>query len=133
MTLDERETGKKMPESNVHENMEAGDRRSETVIAKKETPDLHNVVPVNPEPLDNDIDIAEHEMENVVKARENSEENRPKKSILENQLTRSVADDGRRDTAFFQKCLGCYKAKDWSGTIEKLNHLIKTYQINLVK
>ena len=123
--IHERETGKKMPESNVHENMEAGDRRSETVITKKETPDMHNVVPVNPEPLD--IDIAEHEMENVVKARENSEENRPTKSIPENELTRSVADDGCRDTAFFQKCLGCYKAKEWSGTIEKLNHLIKTY------
>jgi TolA-binding protein len=123
--IQERETGKKMPESNVNENREPADRRSETVITKKETPDMHNGVPVNPKPLD--IDIAEHEMEPVVKARENPEKNRPKKSIPENELTRSVADDGRRDTAVFQKCLGCYKAKDWSGTIEKLKHFIKIY------
>jgi TolA-binding protein len=123
--IQERETGKKMPESNVNENREPADRRSETVITKKETPDMHNGVPVNPKPLD--IDIAEHEMEPVVKARENLEKNRPKKSIPENELTRSVADDGRRDTAVFQKCLGCYKAKDWSGTIEKLKHFIKIY------
>ena len=125
--IHERETGKKMPESNVSENMEAGDRRSETVLAKKEIPDMHNGIPVNPEPLDNDIDIAEHEMEPVVKARKNSGKNRPKKPILENELTRQIADDGHRDTEFYRKGLGCYKAKDWSGSIEKLNHLIKTY------
>jgi TolA-binding protein len=123
--IQERETGKKMPESNVHGNREPGEKCSETVIAKKETQDMHNGVPVNPEPLNNNIE--EHELEEGVKARENPEENRRRKLILENELTRPVANDGRRDTAIFQKCLGYYKAKDWSGTIEKLKHFIKIY------
>ena len=49
------------------------------------------------------------------------------KSNIENELSRSVAYDGRRDTAVFQKCLEYYKAKDWSGSIEKLKHFIKKY------
>lgn len=122
-----RETGKKMAESNVHENTEAGDRKSDAVLPKKENPDMYNGVPDNPETLNNDIEIAEHEVENVIKVRESSEGERPKKAILENKLTRTVTDDGRRDTELFQKCLGCYNAQDWSGSIEKLNHLIKTY------
>jgi len=123
--IHQRETGKIMPESNMHENMGQASNRSETVITKIQTPDMLNRVPVNPEPLDNDIE--EHEMENVVKAQKNPKGNRAKKSIPENELTRSVADDGHRDTAVFQKCLGYYKAEDWSGTIEKLKHLIKKY------
>jgi len=125
--IHERETGKKMPESSVHENMEAGDGRSETVITKKENPDMYRAVHVNIEHLDNEVEIAEHEMENVEKEQKSSEENRPEKSVLVNELTRSVTDDGRRDTELFQKCLGCYNAQDWSGTIERLNHFIKTY------
>ena len=125
--IHEKKTGKKMPVFGVNESMAPGDRRWKTVVPKKETPDMHNGVSVNPEPLAKKSDIAEHEKEHVVKARKNSEENRTQKPIFENELSRLVADDGRRDTAAFQKCLGCYKAKDWSGTIEKLNHLIKTY------
>lgn len=71
--------------------------------------------------------IEEHETEDVVKARENPKENRPKKSSLENELIRSAANDNCRDTAVFQKCIEYYKAKDWSGAIEKLERLIKTY------
>ena len=71
--------------------------------------------------------IEEHETEDVVKARENPKENRPKKSSIENELIRSAVNDNRRDTAVFQKCLEYYKAKDWSGAIEKLERLIKTY------
>ncbi|MEA1946548.1 MAG: tetratricopeptide repeat protein, partial [Thermodesulfobacteriota bacterium] len=122
-----RETGKKMAESNVHENTEAGDSKSDAVPSKKENPDIYNVVPVNPETLNNDIEIAENEVENVIKEREISEGERPNKAILGKKLTRTVTDDGRRDTELFQQCLGCYNAQDWSGTIEKLNHLIKTY------
>jgi len=122
-----KETGKKMPEPKVNENMEAGDSRSENVLPKKENPHMDNMVPVNPETLDNDIEIAEHEIKNVVKARESPEGNRSKKADFGNKLIRAVSDDGRRDTELFQKCLGCYNAQDWSGAIEKLNHLIKTY------
>ena len=81
--IQERETGKKMPESNVHGNREPGEKCSETAIAKKETQDMHNGVPVNPEPLNNNIE--EHELEEGVKARENPEENRRRKLILENE------------------------------------------------
>ena len=123
--IHERETGKIMPESNMHENMGQASNRSETVITKIQTPDMLNRVPVNPEPLDNDIE--EHEMENVVKAQENPKGNRAKKSIPENELTRSVADDGHRDTAVFKKCLGCYKTQNWYSAIEKIKHLIKKY------
>jgi TolA-binding protein len=123
--IHEIETGKKMPESNMHENVEQANSRSETVITQKETPEMRNEVPVNPEPLNNDIE--EHEIEDVVKVRENPKGNGPKKAIIGNKLTRAVTDDGRWDTTIFQKCLECYKAQDWSGTIEKLNHLIKTY------
>jgi len=43
------------------------------------------------------------------------------------QLTKIEADDGKNDTALFLKCVNAYRAKNWSGTIENLSHLIKTY------
>ncbi|GAH63024.1 unnamed protein product, partial [marine sediment metagenome] len=36
-------------------------------------------------------------------------------------------DDGQDDTAYFLSSVNAYKAQDWSGAIEDLNHLIKTY------
>ena len=123
--IHEIETGKTMPESNMYEDMEKANSRSKTVITKEETPNMSNGVPDNPESLNNDIE--EHELEDVVKVRENPKGNLPPKTILENELTRSVANDGRRDTAVFQKCLEHYKAKDWSAAIEKLKHFIKIY------
>jgi TolA-binding protein len=121
-----RETGKKMTESNVYENTGAGDGKSDAELPKKGNPDMYNGVPDNPKTLNNDIEIAEHEMGKGIKEGKSSEGERPKKAILENKLTRTVTDDGRRDTELFQKCLGSYNAQNWSGTIEKLNHLIKT-------
>ena len=125
--IHEKKTGKKMAESSVHENTEAGDRKSYVVFPKNENPDMYNVVPDNPKRFNDHIEIQEHEVENVIKARESSEGERSRKATLENKLTRSVTADGHRDTELFQKCLGYYNAQDWSSAIEKLNHLIKTY------
>ena len=43
------------------------------------------------------------------------------------KLIKIEADDGQDDTAFFLKAVDAYTAKNWSGAIENLNHLIKTY------
>ncbi|HDH86660.1 MAG TPA: tetratricopeptide repeat protein [Desulfobacteraceae bacterium] len=43
------------------------------------------------------------------------------------QLTKIEADDGKKDTALFLKCVNAYRAKNWSGTIENLSYLIQTY------
>jgi len=122
-----KEAGKKMAESKVDENTETGDSKWDAVLPKKENSNMYNGVPDNPKTLNNDIKIAENEVENGNKARKGSEGEHQKRGILENKLTRAVIDDGRRDTELFQKCLGCYNAQDWPGAIEKLNHLIKTY------
>ncbi|OQY09509.1 MAG: hypothetical protein B6I30_09715 [Desulfobacteraceae bacterium 4572_187] len=125
--IHQKDPGKKMAESNVHENTETGDSQSDAVLAQKENSDMHKVIPDNPEMLNNDIEIQEHEVENVIKVRESSEGEPRTKAIFENKLTQPVTNDGRRDTELFQKSLGYYNVQDWSGTIEKLNHLIKTY------
>ncbi|MCD6296701.1 MAG: tetratricopeptide repeat protein, partial [Deltaproteobacteria bacterium] len=38
--------------------------------------------------------------------------------------------DGQDDTALFMEGFKAYKAKNWSGTVEKLNHFIKIYPSN---
>jgi len=43
------------------------------------------------------------------------------------QLIKIEADDGQDDTAFLMKGVNAYRAKNWSGAIENLSHLIKTY------
>ena len=43
------------------------------------------------------------------------------------ELIKIEADDGQDDTAFLMKGVNAYRAKDWSGVIENLSHLIKTY------
>ena len=43
------------------------------------------------------------------------------------ELTRIEADDGQDDAAFFLKAVDAYRAQNWSGAIEHLNHLIRTY------
>ncbi|MGD2030793.1 MAG: tetratricopeptide repeat protein, partial [Desulfobacterales bacterium] len=125
--IHQRDSVKKMVESHLHENRDAVDRPSDAVLAPKKKSDMHNMVSDNPKTLNNHIEIQELEVENVIKVRENFKGERSKKEILENELTRPVTNDGRRDTEFFQKCLGNYNDGDWSGAIEKINHLIKTY------
>ncbi|MBW2001395.1 MAG: tetratricopeptide repeat protein, partial [Deltaproteobacteria bacterium] len=43
------------------------------------------------------------------------------------ELIKIEADDGQDDTAFLMKGVNTYRAKNWSGAIENLSHLIKTY------
>lgn len=45
----------------------------------------------------------------------------------ESKLTQMEVDDGQDDTALFLEGLNKYKAQNWSGTIEKFNHLIKIF------
>ena len=131
-----REPDKKMPDSNAAENLEADVSRPETALSKKESPNMDKTVPVGPDmnktvslssDMDNKVKIVENETENVEKKQESSEGNGPKKVIFRNKLTRAVSYDGRHDTTIIQKCLDSYKAQDWSGAIENLKHLIKTY------
>ncbi|MBW2642251.1 MAG: tetratricopeptide repeat protein [Deltaproteobacteria bacterium] len=133
-----REPDKKMPDSNAAENLEADVSRPETALPKKESSNMDKTVPVGPDmnktvsvssDMDNKVKIVENETENVnvEKKQESSEENGPKKVIFRNKLTRAVSYDGRHDTTIIQKCLDSYKAQDWSGAIENLKHLIKTY------
>ncbi|MBE9574809.1 MAG: tetratricopeptide repeat protein [Proteobacteria bacterium] len=43
------------------------------------------------------------------------------------ELLRIEPDDGQDDTALFFKNVDAYKAQNWSGAVEGLTHLIKTY------
>ena len=43
------------------------------------------------------------------------------------KLIKIEADDGQDDTASFLKGVNAYRAQNWSGAVENLNHLIETY------
>ena len=43
------------------------------------------------------------------------------------KLIGTEEDDGQDDTIYFLKGVNAYKAQNWSGAIENLNHLIRTY------
>ncbi|MBW1798937.1 MAG: tetratricopeptide repeat protein, partial [Deltaproteobacteria bacterium] len=61
---------------------------------------------------------------------ENSIADRQQEADPEMKLVQMEADDGQDDTALFIEGLNAYKAKNWSGTVEKLNHFIKIYPSN---
>lgn len=119
--------GKEISESKKPENMQEGDNRQDAALPDKENQSVDKEASVNPGIQGNEVEITEHETENVLKERDSLGEDDTKKPVLGEKLTQTVTDDGREDTAIFLQCLGTYMAQDWSGTIENLNHLIKTY------
>lgn len=75
----------------------------------------------------NKVEIQEQEVKNYVQDPDNSKGDDLEKTIFGRKLTQIVTDDGRKDTSFFLEGLNAYGIQDWSGAIENLTHLIKTY------
>ena len=109
------------------ENTKEDDRLQDTAFSDKENPAVDEVTPDLLETMGKKVEVPGQETENVVKGRKNSGKDHPEKAISVRKLTQIVTDDGQEDTAFFLKGLNAYGSQDWSGAIENLTHLIKTY------
>ncbi|MFH1993436.1 MAG: tetratricopeptide repeat protein [Pseudomonadota bacterium] len=73
------------------------------------------------------IQQSEQDTKQVVQVRGNTGVAGLKEVFYGSNLTQIVPDDGRNDTALLIESLNAYGAQNWSGAIENLTLLIKTY------
>jgi len=100
---------------------------------KKEILSLQKSDPVHGEPTAEETTLSKPETKDLRKyhrSQENSIADRQQRPDPESKLTQMEVADGQDDTALFMEGLNAYKAKNWSGTVEKLNHFIKIYPSN---
>ena len=100
---------------------------------KKEILGLQKSDPVHEEPTEEKTILSKpgtKKLRNYHRSQENSIADRQQRPDPERKLVKLEVADGQDDTALFIEGLNAYKAKNWSGTVEKLNHFIKRYPSN---
>ena len=75
----------------------------------------------------NEVEIQEQEAKNDLQDPDNLKGDDLEQTLSGRKLTQSGTDEGWPDTSFFLEGLDAYGIQDWSGAIENLTHLIKTY------
>jgi TolA-binding protein len=104
----------------------SSDRGGLTIFIKSRTPILPSVV-LSPRQLSGQGKLTTEPSTQEDNDGRNSIVERQQRPDPESKLTQMEADDGQDDTACFLEGLNAYKAQNWSGAIEKFNHLIKIY------
>jgi len=104
----------------------SSDRGRLTIFIKSHNPTLPSMV-LSPRQLSEQGTQTKQQITMEDQGGEDSIADRQQRPDPEMKLVRMEADDGQDDTAVFLAGLNAYKAKNWSGTVEKLNHLIKIY------
>jgi len=104
----------------------SSDREGLTIFIKSHNSTLPSMV-LSPRQLSEQGTQTTQQITMEAPGGENSIADRQPGANPEITLTQLEVDDGQDDTAFFLECLNKYKAQNWSGAIEKFNHLIKVY------
>ena len=109
------------------ENTKTGKDQQNKALASNANQAAEKLDPAQPPALNAEVEKPEQAKQPVAQIRKHSETDGLKDIFYGSKLIQIVSDDGQNDTAFLIESINAYEAKNWSGAIENLAHLIKTY------
>ncbi len=121
------EVGKEIKVLEQPENAITGKDQQNKALASNANQAVEKLDPAPPPALNAEVERPEQARQPVAQLNKHSETDGLKDIYYGSKLTRIVPDDGQNDTAFLIESINAYEAKNWSGAIENLAHLIKTY------
>ena len=121
------EVGKEIKVLEQPENTKTGKDQQNKVLASNANQAAEKLGSAQPPALNAEVEGPEQARQPVAQIRIHSETDGLKDIFYGSKLTQIVPDDGQNDTAFLIESINAYEAQNWSGAIENLDHLIKTY------
>ena len=109
------------------ENIKPGQDQQNMALAGNANQAAEKLGPARPPAPDEEVEDPEQARRPVAQIRKYSETDGLKDIFYGSKLIQNVPDDGQTDTAFLIESINAYQAQNWSGAIENLAHLIKTY------
>lgn len=119
--------GKEIKVLEQPENTKTGQDQQNKVLAGNANQAAEKLGSAQPPALNAEVKGPEQARQPVAQIRKHSETDGLKDIFYGSKLTQIVPDDGQNDTAFMIESLNAYETQNWSGAIENLAHLIKTY------
>ncbi len=121
------EGGKEIKVLEQLENIKTGQDQQNASLASNANQAAEKLGPAQPPAPDEEVEDPEQAKRPVAQIRKHSETDGLKDIFYGSKLIQIVPDDGQNDTAFLIESINAYQAQNWSGAIENLDNLIKTY------